>query len=214
MVSAHVLLSHLLKIPFILSSHVHLFLPSSLFPSDLPTKPMCIYVLLQTRNIPVQNILINLNTQIIFEKGYHSQLHFLQSSFSSFKFGSSVLFSILFWKKSTSIPPFNKKYKVLHPLKTSCTAILQHVPCGHIVRRKTKNSESNCSKRSPNINFFILSCMQSWFDSCFCKCFISSSFQNVFFKLFILILSHIFWRDTNMCSTYSSQHLLLGETIC
>jgi hypothetical protein len=58
--------------------------------------------------------------------------------------------------------------------------------------------------------------MQSWFDSCFCKCFISSSFQNVFFKLFILILSHIFWRDTNtsMSSTYSSQYLLLGETIC
>jgi hypothetical protein len=82
---------------------------------------MCISILLQTRNMPVQIILINLNIQIIFGKECHSQSsHFLQSPFSSFKFGPNILFSTLFSKTTGLYPSCNTRYKVLHPLKTSC----------------------------------------------------------------------------------------------
>jgi len=152
--SAHALPSHLVKITFIFSSHLHLLLPRILFPSDLSTKPMCIYILLQTRNMPAQIILISLNIQIIFGRACHSQSsQFLQSSLSSFKFGLNNLFSTLFSKTISLYPSCNTRYKVLYLLKTSYITILQHVPCVHIVRRNTKYSESNCSKRSSNIIF-------------------------------------------------------------
>jgi hypothetical protein len=85
---------------------------------------------------------------------YHSQLHFLQSPLSSSNL-VQVSSSASYSEKNISLyPSCSKKYKVLYPLKPSCITILQHLPCGHVVRRKTKDSESNCSKRSQNIIFF------------------------------------------------------------
>jgi hypothetical protein len=209
MFSAHVLPSHLLKIPLIFSSHLPLFLPSSLFPSYLPTKPMCIYILLQTLNLPAQIFLINLNIQIIFGKACHSQSpHFLQSPLSSFKFGPSVFFSTLFSKNISLYPSCNTRHKVLYPLKTSRITILQHVPCVRTIRRKTTYSESNCSKRSPNIifSYVILHAIMIWYR--FSQMFFSSSFQNVFLELYILILSHIFFEEIRICA------VLIHLSIC
>ena len=120
---------------------------------------MCTYMLLQACNMPAQIILINLNIQIIFGKACHSQFpHFLQSPLSSFRFGPNVLISNLFSKTISLYPSCNTKHKVLYPLKIPCVTILQHIPYVHIVRRKTKYSESNFSKRSSNIifSYFIL----------------------------------------------------------
>jgi hypothetical protein len=57
---------------------------------------MCIYILLQTRNMSVQIILINLNVQIIFGKAYHSQSPIFSSPLFLPSHGPNFPFSTLF----------------------------------------------------------------------------------------------------------------------
>ena len=94
--------SHFLKIYLILSSRLHLGLPSCLFPSGLPTKTLYLPLPFSTRvTCPAHCILLEFITPTSFGEQYRSLssslCNFLHSSVTSSLLGPNNVLSISFW---------------------------------------------------------------------------------------------------------------------
>jgi len=108
----------------ILSSHLHLGLPSGLFPSGFPTKNLYTPLLSPIRTTcPAHLILIDFVSRTILRVVYRqlssSLCNFLQSSVTSSLLGPNIILNTLFSNTLNLSSSLNVSDQVLHPYNTT-----------------------------------------------------------------------------------------------
>jgi hypothetical protein len=113
-----------LKGPFMLSIHLHLGLPSGLFPSDFPINNLCTFLFSPIRaTCPTHLILLDLIIPIILSEENKlcssSWCSFLHPPVTSPPFGPNVLLSTLFSNTLSLCSSLNVRDHVSHPYRTA-----------------------------------------------------------------------------------------------
>jgi hypothetical protein len=116
----------------ILSTHLHLGLPSGLYPSGFPTDILYVFILSAIRDTcPAYLILLDLINLILLGEEYKlcrfSLCSFLQSPVTSSLFSPNILLSTLFSNILILYSSPNVRDQVSHPYRTTGKIILLYI---------------------------------------------------------------------------------------
>ena len=204
----------------ILSSHLRLVLPSCLFPSGFPTKPLYTPLLSTIRvTCPAHLIILDLTTRKTLGEEYNSLSSSLCSFLHSF-LGQNIPLSTLFSNILSLRSSIHVSDQVLYPCKTKGKIIALYILIFKFLDSKMEDKRfcTEWWQAFPDFNLLLIySWIQFWFVKVAPKYLNSSASSKDLLSIFILWFCPAFWSgDMTMylvLSAFTSSPVTLLATI-